>query len=116
MPDDENSDAFGGFIMVNPRSFCYKDVIRAIKAGDFYASSGPLITSLMIEDDIVKIEFSDAVSANLITRGRRTDQKSATNGKTINYAEFPLEESDGYFRITVTDKSGKKAYTQVYEV
>ena len=116
LPDDENSDAFGGFIMVNPKSFCYKDVIRAIKAGDFYASSGPLITSLVIEDGIVKIEFSDAVSAHLITRGRRTDQKNAAQGKTINCAEFPLKESDGYFRITVTDKSGKKAYTQIYEV
>lgn len=116
LPDDENSDAFGGFTMINAKSLCYKDVICALKSGDFYASSGPEIYSLIIEDNTVKVEFSDAKSANLITRGRRTESLHAPNGKTVNYAEFELHDTDGYFRITVTDQNGKKAYTQVYEI
>lgn len=116
LPDDENSDAFGGFTMINAKSLCYKDVIYALKTGNFYASSGPEIYSLIVENDIVKIEFSDAVSAHLITRGRRADKATAPKGKTLNYAEFKVEDTDGYFRITVVDKNGKKAYSQVYEI
>jgi hypothetical protein len=70
----------------------------------------------MIENDIIKVEFSDCVSANLITNGRRTAFKRANAGETITSAEFPLHELDTYFRITLTDKNGKKAWSQVYEV
>ena len=116
LPADENSDAFGGFIMLSANSLCYKDVMHALEGGDFYASSGPKIYSLIVENDVAKIEFSPSASAHLITSGRRTDRKTAKQNETISYAEFPLMESDGYFRITVVDKSGKKAYTQFYEI
>ncbi len=116
LPDDERSDAFGGWVWICARSLSYKDVMNALIRGDFYASCGPEIESLMVEDDLVKVQFSDCVRANLLTGGRRTDFACAKRGETINYAEFPLRESDGYFRITLTDKAGKKAWTQVYEI
>ena len=116
LPDDENTDAFGGWVWISARSLSYKDVMNALVRGDFYASCGPEIKSLIVEDEVVKIEFSDCVSANLITSGRRTDFAAARQGETLNYAEFPLRESDGYFRITVTDERGKKAWSQVYEI
>lgn len=116
LPADEKSDAFGGFTMINAKSLNYKDVMHALKSGNFYASSGPEISSLIVENDIVKVEFSDCVLASLITRGRRVSAVHAPTGSTINYAEFPLLETDGYFRVTVTDRSGKKAYTQIYEI
>ena len=90
--------------------------MHSLKLGDFYASSGPEIRSLIVEDGVAKIEFSDCVCANLITSGRRTDRKYAAVGERVNCAEFKLTEADSWFRITVTDKNGKKAWTQVYDV
>lgn len=116
LPDDENSDAFGGFIMLSTKSLDYKDVIHALEGGDFYASSGPEIYSLIIENGVAKIEFSPCASAHLITSGRRTDKLIAKPNESISYAEFPIMQTDGYFRITVADSSGKKAYTQFYEI
>lgn len=116
LPDDENCDAFGGFTMIRARSLNYREVMHALEAGEFYASSGPIIKSLVLENDIVKMEFSNAVSAHLITRGRRTERKYAKKGETINYAEFKLKDTDGYFRVTVTDTNGKKAYSQIYVI
>jgi hypothetical protein len=116
LPDDENTDAFGGWVWISARSLSYKDVMNALVRGDLYAACGPEIKSLIVEDEVVKIEFSDCVRANLITNGRRTDFAAARQGETLNYAEFPLRESDGYFRITVTDERGKKAWSQVYEI
>ena len=116
LPDDENCDAFGGFTMIRARSLNYREVMHALEAGEFYASSGPIIKSLVLENDTVKMEFSNAVSAHLITRGRRTERKNAKKGETINYAEFKLKDTDGYFRVTVTDTNGKKAYSQIYVI
>lgn len=115
LPDDCNSDAFGGWVMIAAKSLAYKDVMRALQNGDFYASTGPEIKLLMIENDIVKVEFSGCASANIITNGRRTAFKRANEGETITSAEFPLHELDTYFRITLTDPKGKKAWSQVYE-
>ncbi len=116
LPENENSDAFGGWVQIAARALTYKDIMHSLRCGDFYASCGPEIKSLIIENDTVKAEFSDCVSANMITRGRRTEFVRAKDGQTINEAHFKLHESDTYFRITVTDASGKKAYTQVYEI
>ncbi len=116
LPDDCKNDAFGGWVQIAANELTYRDIMHALQVGDFYSSCGPEIKSLIVEDNRVKIEFSDCVAANLITSGRRTDFVCADKGGTINNAEFKIREADGYFRITVTDASGKKAYTQVYEI
>ena len=114
--EEAGYDACGGWVQIATPRLTYKDIMHSLRVGDFYASSGPEIKSLIIEDDIAKIEFSDCVCANLITSGRRADRKYAAHGETVNYAEFKLTEADSWFRITVTDKNGKKAWTQVYDV
>lgn len=116
LPADANTDAFGGWIMIASHELSYKNIIHSLRVGDFYASCGPVIKSLVIENDVAKVEFSDCVAANLITLGRRAEAVRSSKGEFINRAEFALLQSDGYFRITVTDASGKKAYTQYYEV
>lgn len=116
LPDDERGDAFGGWVQIAAPRLAYKEIMQALKYGDFYASTGPEIKSLMIEDGVVKVEFSNCLSANIITNGRRTAFKRAKKGETICTAEFPLHEFDSYFRITVTDEKGKKAWSQVYEI
>ncbi len=113
--DLPGGDAFGGWVQIAASALTYKDIMRSLQTGDFYASSGPEIRSLIVEDEVVKVEFSECVSANLITSGRRTARKFADREATVTYAEFPLKETDGWFRITVTDKNGKKAWSQVYD-
>lgn len=116
LPDDENNDAFGGWVQIAAPALTYKDIMHSLQAGDFYASCGPEIKSLIVEDGVAKVEFSDCVRANVITHGRRTPAVHAPKGETIRYAEFKLMESDTYFRITVTDAEGRKAYTQIYDI
>lgn len=110
------SDAFGGWVQIYATSLSYKDIMRALQYGDFYASTGPEIKSLVLEDGFVKAEFSSAAYANIITSGRRAQRCAAPEEKTINSACFPVTESDGYFRITVTDSYGRKAYSQIYQI
>ena len=48
------------------------------------------------------------------TAGRRADSVFAEDGKLVGYAEFDIDESDGYFRLDVIDSRGRRANTQAY--
>lgn len=109
-----DSDMFGGFVMINSPKLEYDQIISDLENGNFYASQGPLIKSLVLDGDIVKIKTSDVKQISLSTLGRRTKAVNAENDGFVDYAEFKLKENDGYFRITVTDKDGKHALTQAY--
>ena len=110
------SDAFGGWVEINAQMLEYDEIMRALVAGEFYASTGPQIISLVKDGKNVKIETSKAKKISIITRGRRTKSYIADEGEYLTSAEFQLRDTDGFFRIRVEDEKGKKAYTQSYDV
>ena len=50
-------DCFGGFVMVKAEKLEYETIYNALKSGEFYSSSGPLINELYIEDNIITINY-----------------------------------------------------------
>lgn len=110
------SDMFGGWVMINADRLGYDTIMSALQKGDFYASQGPEIKSLVRDGDTVSIETSAAASIALSTKGRRTAAVNAATDETVCEACFKLRPDDGYFRITVTDRYGRHAHTQGYEV
>ena len=79
--------------------------------GAFYASEGPEIKSLWYENGKIFIECSDAVEISLSTKYRRAKKFT---GEALTKAEFEVKDTDGYVRIKVTDKTGKRANTNAY--
>ncbi len=114
--DHPNNASFGGWVCVNADKLDYKSVIEALKNGDFYASTGPEIYSLTIDGDKVKINTSRAKQIRMTTCGRRAEVVNAIKGETVTQAEFTVKETDGFFRITIIDGEGKKAFTQAFDV
>lgn len=114
--DSKLCDSFGGWVMINAEKLEYSEIMSALQRGDFYASTGPEITSLTRDGDTVRVECSDAKKIVLVTGGRRIAKEIADIGENLNSAEFTVKETDHYFRIRVEDEYGKKAYTQGYEV
>ena len=114
--DDMHSlkHGFGGWVCINADKLDYNTVMDALQKGDFYASAGPQIFSLVQENDTVKIRTSPCRQIAIITAGRRSGVKRAENGELLTEAEFALKETDGYFRLRVTDENGYNAYTQAY--
>lgn len=104
---------FGGWVMINAEKLDYKTIMGALKNGDFYCSTGPQIFSLSREGMTVKIKTSAAKKIALTTKGRRSN---AVWGENLTEAEFLLDPSDGYFRISVADQYGNVAHTQSYDV
>ncbi len=115
---------FIGYLMIAAKELTYESVIAALEAGDFYATSGPRINELTLDDVILKIKTSDAVQIRVCTENRRRYVIDSTmnDGKPINEAEFNISdwiessagESDRFFRVGVIGPDGHMAYTRAY--
>ena len=108
------SDSFGGFIMVKTDTLAYKPVMQAIQNGDFYASSGPLIETLTVENNTATIRCSPAVRISMTTGGRRSGAVNTSEGATITSAEFVIDPGDTFIRFEVVDERGRRANTRAY--
>lgn len=114
-PDDSRaSDSGLAFTVIKADRLEYRTITRALEEGNFYASEGPEIYELYVEDDRVYIKCSDA-DRILCTYGTRTvGRVLSMDGEPVTEASFKINPDWGYFRITVVDKSGRHACTNAY--
>jgi hypothetical protein len=115
-----------GHVRFKAQELSYDAIMAAYAKGDFYASWGPEIKKLYLEDGVLKVTFpaaSRVVRAEVHTVGRWAARKS---GEGMTHAEFdlngyigeikqsgfPLERA--YFRLVVTDEHGDRALTRGY--
>lgn len=114
---EPNFDALGGWVMVNANTLEYAKIMEALQKGDFYASNGPEIYSLVIDGDKVKVRCSDAVQITYTNHGKKARAVNARKGEFVTEAEFDIDYTDDvWFRITVRDQYGKVAHTQAYNI
>ena len=106
----------GGWIMIKAEKLQYEAITDALFAGNFYASSGPEIYELYVEDNKLYVSCSDAVKIAFSKNCRRTQKINAPKGEHVNHAVFELFDTDvdEYFRITITDSNGNHANTNAY--
>lgn len=114
--DSHMTASFGGWVCINADKLSYDVIMNALVNGDFYASTGPVIMSLVKDGDTVTIKTSPCKRISLVTGTRRGKTQIAKTGESISEATFKIKESDVYFRIRVEDENGKKAYTQAYDI
>ena len=102
--------------MVQADKLEYRTVIKAIMNGEFYSSEAPVIKNLYVEDGKVTVETSDAAEIRFTTGIRKSKRVLCKAGETLTEAtyELPVDRDPYYFRVTVTDKNGKFAYTNAY--
>lgn len=118
--DDDNhnthyfNDSFGGFAMIKAEKLEYETVFAALMRGDFYASEGPEIYELYLEDGDVTIKTSPASSINFSCSSRRGKNVVPKGEGLVSEGTFHLKDDESYFRVTVTAPNGKKAYTRAY--
>lgn len=110
-PGTESS--FGGFTMIKADKLEYKAITKALVDGNFYASEGPMINELWIEDKKIHIKCEPAVEIYMKTAYRFTKVKKGF-GYPVTEAAFDLRGDEGYIRLVIVDKEGKRAYTNAY--
>ena len=125
MGDDNHNHAgfresFGGSTMIGAKELKYDQIIEAMEKGHIYCASGrdnpPQFKALYVEDNMIKIDCTPVTNININGYGRADRHITAPDGETITHAEFPLRESDVYFRVSLRDEYGNNAHTHTYFV
>lgn len=101
-------------IMVETTDMDPQGLIRAIRAGRFYATQGPEVHIEKIAPDKVRVKCSPCskvvFQSNCVwSRGR------VVSGEGVIEAEYVKYGSDRFVRAEVTDSEGKKAWTNYVE-
>ncbi len=107
-----DNDSFGAFTMINPES----DLFSALKNGEFYASTGPVIDEVYYEEGKIHIKCSPVRSIRLLNEGRDAPVAIAPKGETINEAVFDLDPAfcGSFIRVDIRDEKGRFADTVAY--
>ncbi len=114
--DDNHGEKAAGhaFVSVNAPSLTYENIIDGLLGGRFYASTGPEIRALFVEDGFVHIKTSPVRTIAMTTEGRRHAAKHAQEGGFVTEATFEVCADDGYIRLSAEGFDGSRADTQAY--
>jgi hypothetical protein len=121
-------DVFHAWIMVKSADLRLPSIMEALRSGAFYATQGPAIEDLDLQEaEVAASESAGARRARKVvvrcspaqaitfkaqrSRGRRI---AAPPGKTLTEAEYLLTGSERYVRVEVTAPDGKKAWSNPF--
>ena len=126
---DDNHDTwsqFGGWLMVKADKLEYATVMNALERGEFYASSGPEIKELWLEDKQLHIVTSDVASIQVMGNYRFSRTKNGNRDNPVTEAVFNIANffddnnahlyprSAPWFRVQIRDLDGNKAWSRAY--
>ena len=107
----KNGRCFGGYIMVNANKE-EKDIIKAIKEGRFYATTGPEILDYRIEKRKLKIETSPVKRIIFYSNMRKCKNIFSEDDTEITTGEYQIKGEEFYVWCKIIDKYGNIAWTQ----
>ncbi|TDV52161.1 CehA/McbA family metallohydrolase [Actinophytocola oryzae] len=97
------------WVQVRARSLEPRSLLKALKAGDYYSSTGPTLYDVSTMNGEVTVQCSPATRV-LLTGGVPGKQLEA--GEDLTEVTLPITMfKDSYFRVTVVDKAGGRAWS-----
>lgn len=107
----EIDTAGGGWLMVRVAELTPEEVLRAIRAGDFYSSSGVTLRSLTREGTTLALEVEpkEGVTYQTVFLGAKGEKLATVEGTS---ASLVLPAGQAYLRARVEASDGSRAWTQ----
>lgn len=105
----------GGWIFVNTDSLDSENILKSIRAGNFYSSCGPEIYSISYEGNSVKIRTSPVRFIRLAGKNGSGARNGAFN-TLVEEAEFEVPAEWPYAYIELEDEFNRKAWTNTLYV
>lgn len=106
----DRSHCLGGFICVKAEALTHQAILNAIRAGSFYASTGPEIVDFYVEDGRVFVECSPCSDIALFS-DVSFGNKMVWNQPGTTKASYSIPENAAYVYITCQD-GRQKAWAQ----
>lgn len=113
-PPNGVQDSFGGFTYILAKEFGYGGIISALENGDFYASTGPRIYSLVADNGELSVTTSPAERIMFITDNHHRKAFIAKENESVNKASFNMNPTDKWLRIEVVDDKGRRAFSRAF--
>ena len=102
--------------MIKAKELKYAIIIAALVNGDFYASTGPTIEELYVEDDVIHVKCSPVKEIAMQTHHRPCGGRHiAREGEYLTEATFALPKEQPFFRFDLIDGRGHHANTRAYD-
>lgn len=102
-------DGFGGWVMVKAQENTPEALVSALKAGDYYASQGPVIETITRDNGTLSIRCSSATQVTLVGN---VGEAVHVSGTALTRADLPLDRfGTGWCRLVLRDASGRQAWT-----
>lgn len=118
---DDNHNAPGSTVgcgkswtMINAEKLEYRAITKALMDGTFYASDGPDIYELWVEDGEMHVKCSDARMIEFTASNRTSRRFKADGDNFINEASYPIHPDSTYVRVTITGPDGTHASSNAY--
>ena len=113
----ENSaefDSFGVFTMICTDTFTYSGIINAMEKGNMYCSMGPVFKEISFENNKLHIECSDVQCITVYTGRKMPLHQRCKMDEAITIADFEIDDSAKFIRVSATDKYGNAADTRAF--
>jgi len=103
-------DHFGGWVMVKAQQNTPQALLEALKAGEYYCSTGPQINNIQILHDTVVVDCSSV--STIIVQGDGTSM-ATLHGENMTTGKLSRKRLAGskWLRITIIDRAGKRAWS-----
>jgi predicted metal-dependent phosphoesterase TrpH len=110
-------DACVAWINVKANNFSEKDIMKAIREGLFYSSSGPEIKDISIDEKgVISLECSPVRYISFISTPSMGLKYHAID-KPLTGASYPGRPYETYVRIEIEDFEGRKAWSNpIYNI
>ncbi|MBO7747314.1 CehA/McbA family metallohydrolase [Paenibacillus sp. MWE-103] len=111
-PDWKIPEYGGGWVRVQAEALTQTGLIRSLKAGRFYSSSGPEVRDLRVEDGELKIACSPCKFIMFKAFPQRGPFiGNFASGKPLTEASMVIEPDMTYIRVECVDFEGNVAWT-----
>lgn len=110
-------DLYGGWVMLKAEEATPEAIYAALRAGHFYASSGPIIESVVLDGQHLHVECSPCVEVFAVCPlpGRGwTNWRIGGGREPVTEVDLELRAGTEPIRITVVDVTGRRAWTNPF--
>ena len=101
-------------VMVKADSLDPADVKKALKAGDFYATTGPEL-HVTLSESTIEIDCSPCVTVDTFTNSVAARQHHIV-GENMTHVSVPINKIDKFVRVEATDAEGRTAYSNFIKI
>lgn len=104
------------FTMVQAEEFTVEGILKALEQGHFYASQGPRIHQVEIEESTVTVSCSECVTAIFYSNLPWVTARSKITPEGATEYTYQIQPNDRFVRIELIDKDGNKAWISPFAV